>query len=60
MFGLVINPAYKLNWIQQHWTEKEVQDVQKWMLEAVCIFMTIIFHLLIDMIDDIILHSKAL
>ena len=35
---LVINPAYKLDWIQKHWTEKEAQDAREWILEAVCSF----------------------
>ncbi|KAF8149540.1 hypothetical protein B0H34DRAFT_667783 [Crassisporium funariophilum] len=33
---LVINPAYKMEWINKYWTRVEASNAKKWMLEAVC------------------------
>jgi hypothetical protein len=35
----VINPRTKFKWIEEHWSPSELADAERWMEEAVSIFI---------------------
>ncbi|EJF59222.1 hypothetical protein DICSQDRAFT_65365 [Dichomitus squalens LYAD-421 SS1] len=35
--AMIVNPMFKLSWIQQHWSDQEAKAARSWALEAVCL-----------------------
>ncbi|KAF8902744.1 hypothetical protein CPB84DRAFT_1678641, partial [Gymnopilus junonius] len=33
--AMILNPSQKMNWINEHWSQKEASDAKVWMLQAV-------------------------